>query len=175
MTREELERLQAEVYAKLEQAGLPVKEWEAQLTTQRQADPLSEPRPFEVIQPSQNIRHLKPGFVEYRRHHQFPEIEVTRCQAWSRRNQRQCNSFAVGNGPVCYHHGGAPRSGKLSPEGRANQIKVSTTAGGTETRAIRAERKRLNRLARELTQQAVSAGLRGPTRTKQKPKVNYDD
>ena len=177
MTKEDQERLSKEVYARLEEAGLPVDVWKKEIDDQRAKDPTGEVRPFEQMKPSPygTAKNLKVGYVETKlhAHHGKP---VLRCQASKRRSGgQQCGSYAVKGKTVCFNHGGAPRSGKLTTEGRAAQIAASTTKGGTETKVIRAERKTLNTLARSLKADAITLGLTKKPRIRKKPELNYDD
>lgn len=172
MTKEELQKLQAEVYSRLEAQGYPVQQWAEQL---KDHDP--QPQPFKQITPSRygKIKALKPGFTETIPHPRNPQRQVNRCQAAKKRTSGliQCSRIAVTGKAVCQVHGGGKGSGVQTQAGRANQI-ASVTDHGRETRAIRAERQRMNAFGRLLTQKAVQVGLRPPTRTKKKKEVNYD-
>ena len=68
---------------------------------------------------------------------------VVRCQATSRRTKRQCAAAAVRGKRVCKWHGGLS-TGPKTLQGRLRCAKAKTVHG-TETRALRADRKAFHR------------------------------
>ncbi|MDB2504144.1 hypothetical protein N8373_03095 [Gammaproteobacteria bacterium] len=65
-------------------------------------------------------------------------VTCTRCDARSKRTQKQCRNPAIKGKTKCKHHGGRS-TGSKTPEGKARQI-AANTKHGRETRAIREER-----------------------------------
>jgi hypothetical protein len=68
------------------------------------------------------------------------KIVTRQCQAKSKRTQEQCRAPAMRGKRVCRFHGGKS-TGPKTDEGRAASA-AAKTVHGTETRAIRAERKK---------------------------------
>lgn len=129
--------------------------WRSEHEAELAANPTARSRPFTKISPPKygKIQKLRPGFEEFILHpaHGKP---VPRCQAAKKRTggKVQCGKFAVKGKHLCRTHGGACGSGRVSEQGRKNQI-ASVTQHGGETlvkRRARSEaammRKKLRRL-----------------------------
>jgi hypothetical protein len=170
ISKSALDAYRQQIFNSLRESGHPVDQWQRDLEAQIAADPLGRPRPFTVLPEPKfgKIRKLRPGFTETIPHprHSKP---VPRCQAARKRTggKVQCSKFAIKGKHLCRTHGGAAGSGKLTDQGRQNQI-VAVTQNWNETTAKRRARslaskelKRLERLARE---RSLISGLgsRGP-------------
>ena len=168
--KSDLDAYREKIFNALREAGHPVDQWQRELEAQIAADPQGRPRPFTTITAPAygKIQKLRLGFKEFIPHPRHGK-PVPRCQAAKKRTNGkiQCSKFAIKGKHLCRTHGGAAGSGKLSEEGRQNQI-VSVTQHGNEAVAKRRARrlaskelKRLERLARE---RSLISGLgsRGP-------------
>jgi len=94
-------------------------------------------------------------------------VSCARCDARSKRTQKQCRNPATKGKTKCKNHGGRS-TGSKTPEGKARQI-AANTKHGNETRAIREERSaklaelyELEMLGRELG--LISGGMVGRKR-----------
>jgi hypothetical protein len=167
-----LDEYRQKVFTALKEAGYPVEQWQLSYEKQLADDPTAKARPFTTITPPRygHIKKLRPGFEEFIPHpvHGKP---VPRCQAARKRSEgkAQCKKFAANGKHLCRTHGGAAGSGKLSVEGRQNQI-ASVTLHGNETSAIRKIRVEKANERKRLAQIAVDAGLAKTTGT---PRGSY--
>ena len=145
-------------------------EWQRDLESQIAANPTARPRPFTTITPPAygKIQKLRPGFEEFVSHPRHGK-PIPRCQAAKKRTggKIQCSKFAIKGKHLCRTHGGSAGSGKLTDEGRQNQI-ASVTIHGSETLEKRRARslaskglKKLERQAREIGM-VSGFGSRGP-------------
>jgi hypothetical protein len=95
-------------------------------------------------------------------HYLGHKIKLKRCQTWKRHTNRtkQCGApAATRNGfNVCYNHGGAPRSGQRTTQGKENQ-RVSVTTHGQRSNAVIAKTRQLNATHKALSKLAVATGL----------------
>ena len=157
----EIEKLRAQVSAKLRAAGFPVDQWQREHEERIAADPLGRYRPFTQITPPAygRIKKLRPGFAEFLLHpaHGHP---VARCQAAKKHTggKVQCGKYAMRGKHLCRTHGGAVGSGQLTEQGRQNQI-ASLTVHGNETIEQRNARSVASRERKQLAKMAVQAGL----------------
>ncbi len=168
--KSDLDAYREKIFNALREAGHPVDAWQRELEAQIAADPLGRPRPFTTITPPTfgKITILRPGFTETIPHprHSKP---VPRCQAAKKRTggKIQCSKFAIKGKHLCRTHGGAAGSGKLTDQGRQNQI-TAVSQHGNETVAKRRARslasKELRRLERLARERSLISGLgsRGP-------------
>jgi hypothetical protein len=123
------------IHAALKRAGFPVDQWHSEYEQELAANPTAKARPFTKITAPLygKIRKLRPGFEEFIPHpaHGQP---VPRCQAAKKRTggKVQCGKFAMKGKHVCRTHGGAVGSGRVTEQGRKNQI-ASVTQHGDET------------------------------------------
>ena len=170
ISKSDLDAYRQQIFNSLRESGHPVDQWQRDLEAQIAVDPLGRPRPFTVLPEPKfgKIRKLRPGFTETIAHPRHGK-PVPRCQAARKRTggKVQCSKFAIKGKHLCRTHGGAAGSGKLTDQGRQNQI-ASVTIHGSETIEKRRARslaskelKRLERLARE---RSLISGLgsRGP-------------
>ena len=170
ISKSALDAYRQQIFNSLRESGHPVDQWQRDLEAQIAADPLGRPRPFTVLPEPKfgKIRKLRPGFTETIPHPRHGK-PVPRCQAARKRTggKVQCSKFAIRGKHLCRTHGGAAGSGKLTGEGRKNQI-ASVTVDGSETIEKRRERslasKQLKRLERQAREIGIICGLgsRGP-------------
>jgi hypothetical protein len=168
--KSDLDAYRERVFATLREAGHPVDQWQREYEQDLAANPTARARPFTTITPPAygKITKLRPGFTETIPHprHSKP---VPRCQAARKRSggREQCKKFAIRGRHLCRTHGGAAGSGKLTNQGRQNQI-ASVTIHGSETvekrRARSLASKELKKLERQAKQMGMVSGLgsRGP-------------
>jgi hypothetical protein len=166
----DLHEYRQKIFTALKQAGYPVDAWKVEYEAELATNPTARARPFTVLKPPKygKIRKLRPGFEEFIAHpaHSKP---VPRCQAAKKRTNGkvQCSKFAVKGMHLCRTHGGGAGSGRLSEQGRQNQIASVTVHGGKTAAKKRARRvasqelKSLEKQARE-TGIITAVGSRGP-------------
>ena len=164
--KSDLDAYREKIFNALREAGHPVDAWQRELEAQIAADPLGRPRPFTTITPPAfgKITKLRPGFTETIPHprHSKP---VPRCQAAKKRTNGkiQCSKFAIKGKHLCRTHGGAAGSGKLTDQGRQNQIASVSIHGGSETIEKRRKRSEASKASKELARLAVKLGLTATT------------
>jgi len=166
----DLDDYRKRVFEALRAEGFPIDEWQREYEQDIAADPTARARPFTTITPPTfgKIQKLRPGFEEFVSHPRHGK-PVPRCQAAKKRTNGkvQCSKFAIKGKHLCRTHGGGKGSGKLTDEGRQNQI-ASVTIHGSETiekrRARSLASKELKRLERQAKQVGMVSGLgsRGP-------------
>ena len=150
--KSDLDAYRQQVFEALRAAGHPVDQWQDDYERDLAANPQGRPRPFTTITPPAygKITKLRPGFEEFVSHPRHGQL-IARCQAARKRTggREQCKKFAIRGKHLCRTHGGGKGSGKLSEEGRQNQI-ASVTIHGSET--IEKRRKRSEVLRTELSE-----------------------
>ena len=160
-TPADLEENRNRVFAALKWAGYPVDQWQREYEQELAANPTAKPRPFTTITPPiyGKIQKLRPGFDEFISH-PYHGKPVPRCQAARKRTggKVQCGKFAIKGKHLCRMHGGAAGSGKISEQGRKNQL-ASVTVHGSETIQKRKDRKEKSHERRELAKIAVESGM----------------
>ena len=163
--KSDLDAYRERVFATLREAGHPVDQWQREYEQDLAANPTARARPFTTITPPAygKITKLRPGFTETIPHprHSKP---VPRCQAARKRSggREQCKKFAIRGRHLCRTHGGAAGSGKLTDQGRQNQI-ASVTIHGSETIEKRRKRSEASKASKELARLAVKLGLSATT------------
>ena len=161
----DLDDYRQRVFDALRAEGFPIDQWQSDLEAQIAADPLGRLRPFTVLSEPKfgKIRKLRPGFTETIPHpaHGKP---IPRCQAAKKRTggKIQCSKFAIKGKHLCRTHGGAAGSGKLTDQGRQNQV-ASVTIHGSETVEKRRKRSEASKASKELARLAVKLGLSATT------------
>ena len=159
--KSDLDAYRERVFATLREAGHPVDQWQREYEQDLAANPTARARPFTTITPPAygKITKLRPGFTETIPHprHSKP---VPRCQASLKGSggKTQCSKFAIKGKHLCRTHGGAAGSGKLTDEGRKNQI-TAVTQNGNETIAKRQTRSGASKKRRELEKRAREIGI----------------
>ena len=161
ISKSALDAYRQQIFNSLRESGHPVDQWQRDLEAQIAADPLGRPRPFTVLPEPKfgKIRKLRPGFTETIPHPRHGK-PVPRCQAARKRTggKVQCSKFALRGKHLCRTHGGAAGSGKLTDEGRKNQI-TAVTQNGNETIAKRQTRSGASKKRRELEKRAREIGI----------------
>lgn len=149
------------IHAALNQAGYPVDVWHSEYQAELASNPTAKARPFTKITPPKygKIQKVRSGFEEFMPHpaHENP---VPRCQAAKKRTgvKVQCGKFAIKGKHLCRTHGGAAGSGRVSEQGRKNQI-ASVTQHGDETLEKRKARSVAAMVRKEPSVIALVAGL----------------
>ena len=161
----DLDDYRKRVFEALRAEGFPIDQWQREYEQDLAADPTARARPFTTITPPAygKIQKLRPGFEEFVSHPRHGK-PVPRCQASLKGSggKTQCSKFALRGKHLCRTHGGAAGSGKLSEEGRQNQI-ASVTIHGSETIEKRRKRSEASKASKELARLAVKLGLSATT------------
>jgi hypothetical protein len=161
------------IFTALKQAGYPVDAWKVEYEAELATNPTARARPFTVLTPPKygKIKKIRPGFEEFIAHPRHGK-PIPRCQAAKKRTNGkvQCGKFAIKGKHLCRSHGGAAGCGKLSEQGRQNQI-AAVTQHGNETIAKRRARSVASQELKSLEKQArvtgiiAGVGSRGPYQT----------
>ena len=169
-SKSDIDAYREKVFAAMREAGFPIDQWHREYEEDLAANPTAKSRPFTKITPPKfgKIQKLRPGFEEFIPHPRHGK-PVPRCQAARKLTvgKEQCRKFAANGTHLCGTHGGAKGSGKLTEQGRENQI-ASVTKHGDETIAKRQARslasKVLKTLEKRMRENGMMTGLgsRGP-------------
>ncbi len=161
ISKSELDAYREKIFNALREAGHPVDAWQDDYERDLSANPTARARPFTVLPEPKfgKIRKLRPGFTETIPHPRHGK-PIPRCQAAKKRTggKIQCGKFAIRGRHLCRTHGGAAGSGKLTDEGRRNQI-TAVTQHGNETIAKRRARSFASKGLRKLERQAREIGM----------------
>jgi len=165
ISKSALDLYREKIFNALREAGHPVDRWQREYEQDLAANPTARARPFTTLIPPKygRIQKLRPGFEEFIPHPRHGQ-PIARCQAARKRTggKVQCSKFAIRGKHLCRTHGGAAGSGKLTDEGRQNQI-ASVTVDGSETVEKRRKRSEASKASKELARLAVKLGLSATT------------